>query len=459
MLGKALQADLVELIESRDLDTLKIALEDMTPSDLAEIIEELEPQTGAIIFRVLNREVAAETFGNLSLEQQEALLQSFSNESVTALLNEMPADDRTRLFEELPGEVTKRLIALLNPEERAISLKLLGYPEESVGRLMTPDYIAVRLDWTVQQTIDHIRTVGLQKETVNVIYVVDEKGKLIDDLKLRVLIEAQPGVTIESLVDYSFVALNARDDRETAIPLFRKYYRVALPVVDTGGILVGIVTFDDVLSVAEEEATEDIQKLGAVAALDEPYMETPFWTLIRKRGGWLMVLFIGEMLTASAMGRFEAEIEKAVLLALFVPLIISSGGNSGSQAATLIIRAMAVGELAVKDWWRVMRREFFSGLALGVTLGIVGFLRIGVWSIFSDFYGPHWFLLGITIGVTLIGVVLWGTLSGSMLPMLLKRMGLDPAVSSAPFVATLVDVTGIVLYFEAAAFILRGTLL
>jgi magnesium transporter len=260
-------------------------------------------------------------------------------------------------------------------------------------------------------------------------------------------------------MDHRFVSLKATDDEETAVAVFRREDRTALPVTDSTGVLIGIVTIDDVLDVAEEAATEDIQKIGGMEALDEPYMRIAFSRMVRKRAGWLVILFLGEMLTATAMSFFEREIERAVVLALFVPLIISSGGNSGSQAATLAIRALALGEVGIADWWRVLRREILAGLALGSILGAIGFMRITLWSIFLPIYGPHWLMVALTVGVALIGIVLWGTLAGSMLPFVLRRLGFDPAASSAPFVATLVDVTGLVIYFSVAAIILRGTLL
>jgi len=260
-------------------------------------------------------------------------------------------------------------------------------------------------------------------------------------------------------MDYRYVALKAADSQQSAVQVFRAQDLKALPVTDTTGILIGIVTIDDVLDVAEARATKEIQKIGGSEALDEPYMQIAFWRMVKKRGGWLVILFLGEMLTATAMGFFQREIERAVILALFVPLVISSGGNSGSQASTLVIRALALGEVRLRDWWRVMRREILSGLALGSILGGIGFLRISVWSAFSDIYGPHWLLVALTVGFALIGIVLWGTLSGSMLPFLLRRAGFDPAASSAPFVATLVDVTGLVIYFSVAALLLKGTLL
>ena len=253
--------------------------------------------------------------------------------------------------------------------------------------------------------------------------------------------------------------MKATDDQQSAVALFRQHDRSALPVTDTAGMLIGIVTIDDVLDVVESEATKDIQRIGGSEALDEPYMEIGFVKMIQKRAGWLTALFLGEMLTATAMGFFEGEISKAVVLALFIPLIISSGGNSGSQASTLVIRALALGELTLSDWWRIMRREIAAGLALGLILGSVGFLRITVWSAFSDQYGAHWLLVAVTVALALVGVVLWGSLIGSLLPLGLRRLGFDPAVSSAPFVATLVDVTGLVIYFSVALAVLKGTLL
>jgi magnesium transporter len=381
------------------------------------------------------------------------------NDKAAQLLNELPADDRTAFFEELPSTVVKELLKLLTNEERTITLSLLGYPEHSVGRLMNPDYLAVKKEWTVKQVLDYVRENGHDSETVNVIYIIDESGKLIDDIRIREVLFVSPDKSMTEIMDNRFLALSVNDDEETAIGAFRNNNRFALPVIDDGGILIGIVTIDDVLRLAEDEDTEDIQKIGGVEALEEPYMTVPFFKLMQKRAGWLTVLFMGEMLTASAMGYFEDEISRAVVLALFIPLIISSGGNSGSQASTLIIRALALGEVTLSDWWHIMRREILSGLFLGSILGLIGFIRVATWTLFTDLYGPHWMLVALTVAFSLVGVVLWGTLSGSMLPLLLKRAGTDPAVSSAPFVATLVDVTGLVIYFSIAIMLLRGTLL
>jgi magnesium transporter len=304
-----------------------------------------------------------------------------------------------------------------------------------------------------------VRAHGRDSETINVLYVVDDDGKLIDDVRIREFLLRPLPARVAEIRDQNFIALRATDLQEEAVKLFRKYDRTVLPVVDSAGTLIGIVTVDDILDVVEKEATEDIQKMGGVTAFDQPYLSVSVAQMARKRAPWLVILFLSEMLTTTAMAFFEDEIAKAVVLALFLPLIISSGGNSGSQATTLIIRAMAVGEVTLRDWWRVMRRELFAGLLLGTVLGVIGFFRITAWSMFSKVYGEHWLRVAFTVALSLVGVVLWGTISGSMLPFILKRCKADPATSSAPFVATLVDVTGLIIYFNIAYWILRGTLL
>ena len=454
-----LQSELQAAVRARDFTGLRESFRRLPPSEIANLICRIHTDDQALLFRVLPRELAAKTFEYLPRDEQEELIKSMGHDEVAAILNSMADDDRTTLLEELPGAFTKQLLALLSDEERARAVRLLGYPERSVGRLMTPHYIAVRPHWSVREVLDYVREHGRDSETLNMVYVVDDAGLLVDDIRMRGFLLAPVGALVSELMDNRFDALKATDDHQTAINLFRRTGLFALPVTDTDGVLIGIVTIDDVLEVAEAEATEDIQKIGGSEALDEPYMEISFARMVRKRAGWLVILFLSEMLTATAMGFFEDEIARAVVLALFVPLIISSGGNSGSQAATLVIRAMALGEVRLRDWWRVMRRELLSGLALGGILGAIGFLRITVWSAFSNIYGAHWLLVALTIGVSLVGIVLWGTLSGSMLPLALRRVGLDPAASSAPFVATLVDVTGLIIYFSVAMLILRGTLL
>ncbi len=459
MLGRAILPEIEELIQGRDFSTLKEIFESWHPSEAADVVGDLGEKERAIVFRLLSKEKGADMFEYLDFDTQKSVLKALGQEEVAAILNEMSPDDRTGFLQELPGPIVKQLIDLLSPSERSIARTLLGYPEDSICRLMTPEYISVSKEWTVGDVLTHIRQHGKEIEALDYVYVVDERGKLIDDIRIREFLVSAVERSVSELMDETFVRLTPADDKEHAVNIFKQYDRSALPVVDNEGFLLGIVTIDDVLDVVEEINTQDIQKFGGLEALDYPYIKTPLLEMVKKRAGWLVILFLGEMLTATAMGFFEREIARAVVLALFVPLIISSGGNSGSQAATLIIRAMALREVTLKDWWTVMRREFLSGLLLGLVLGTIGFLRIATWSIFTDLYGPHWSLVALTVGMSLVGVVIWGTLSGSMLPFVLRRFGADPASSSAPFVATLVDVTGLIIYFTFAGLVLGGTLL
>lgn len=459
MIGNLIGPEIKELIDARNFTALRKVLDEFPPADLAELITELPEEDQAIAFRLLPHAQASDVLEYLDSDAQHVVLRAMGREDAARILNEMSPDDRTALLEELPGAAVAQLLTLLSPEERAIAQTLLNYPEGSVGRLMTPDFISVRAGWSIQQVLDHIREHGRDSETLNVIYVTDERGRLIDDVRIREFLLRPVTTKVSEIHDARFVALRATDAAEMALDVFRKYDRNTLPVIDSEEKLLGIVTIDDMLDVQEEQATEDIQKIGGVQALEEPYMDAPLLELVRKRAVWLVVLFLGQMLTATVMGFFEGEIEKAVVLALFIPLIISSGGNSGSQAATLIIRGMALGEITMSDWWRVMKKEILSGLLLGGLLGVIGLLRIVLWAQFTDRYGAYPLLVGLTVGLAVVGVVLWGTLSGSMLPLILRRCGLDPATSSAPFVATLVDVTGLVIYFTVALMLLRGTVL
>ncbi len=448
------------LIQEGEFFKLKKLLVNCQPAELVELIENEEEREQLIIFRLLPLKLATEVFEYLDRDIQRHFLDNLTQDKVADILNEMSPDDRTALLEFLPANFVAELVQSLSEEERKVTLQLLGYPEYSVGRLMTPDYIAIREHWTVQQVLDYIRRHGGQSETISLLYVTDARGVLIDDLRIRELLLADPSVLVRRLMDNRYVKLSAGQDQEEAIDIFRRNDRVALPVVsDDQGILLGIVTIDDILSIREQEDTEDMQKLGGSEALDEPYLATPLLSMVQKRAGWLVVLFLGELLTASAMQFFEGELQKAIVLVQFIPLIISSGGNSGSQATSLIIRAMALGEFTISDWWLVLRRDILSGLALGLILGVVGFARIAVWQSLTPIYGEHWLLVALTVGIALVGIVLWGSLAGSMLPLLLKRLGLDPATSSAPFVATLVDVTGLIIYFTVALVLLHGTLL
>ncbi|MCA6470875.1 MAG: magnesium transporter [Chitinophagaceae bacterium] len=452
------------LISAEDTLEIRSFLNDQNISDVAALIDEY-PEYAARIIAHMAVHRAVGVFKILDITQQKEIVKKLPSAKTAELLNELPADDRTDFLEELPKAAIRDLIKLLDPEERKVTLSLLGYPEDSVGRLMTPDYVYVYQHNTVQEAFEIIRKHAKNSETIDVIYIINEQGRLVDDIRIRDIILASPDKTMEEITDGRVISLGVQDDQEYAGQIFKMNNRVALPVVDDNNILLGIVTIDDMLWVANEEFSEDMQKMGGTEALNEPYLDIPFFKLIKKRAGWLILLFFGELLTASAMAFFSDELSKALILSIFVPLIISSGGNSGSQASTLIIQAMAVGEVSIEDWWRVMRREILSGLTLGGILGLIGFIRIAVWhqlmqqGVIEDVYGEYWFLIGFTVSFSLVGVVLWGTLTGSMLPLLLKKLGADPAVSSAPFVATLVDVTGLIIYFSMAWLFLHGIMI
>lgn len=432
----------------------------MHPAEVAKLISSLPADTALQSFIALSEKFQVEIFPYLPFELQRKVVNGISKKIAGTLLNDLNSDDRFAFFSLLRGVEQTSLLELLSEKNRKETFNYIGFPKQSIARGIDTNFASVQADMTIAEVTEHLRLNYRDTESVNVIYVVDAEGRLLDDIPIRRLILNEPSHKIESIMDGSYVSLNVNDTKETAIHAFKEYDRSVLPVLDNDHILLGVLTADDVIDIAEREDTEDIQKFGGLEALDYPYVNTTFFSLIRKRAGWLIILFLSEMLTATAMGYFEVEISKAVVLALFVPLIISSGGNSGSQAATLIIRAMALKELAIKDWWYVMRREFLSGLTLGCILGAIGFIRITLWQNLHWYnYGDHWFLVALTIFFSLIGIVMWGTLSGSMVPIILKKCGLDPAASSAPFVATLVDVTGLVIYFSIAAMILKGTLL
>ncbi len=430
------------------------------PADIAERLSELPADERLIAFLKVPKQYKADVFSHLDPDFQEDTIRGIGSEQVSEILNAMSPDDRTALFEDFPDELIKYSINHLNPQERRVALKLLGYDSDSIARLMTPYYIQIRKEWTVKRCFEQIKKVGRKVETMNHLYVVDEANRLIDDIAIGSLLLAEEDTLISDITDNHFVAITTTTSKEDAVPYFEKYDRSALPIVTENGVLVGIVTIDDILDQIAQQNTEDIQKFGGLEALDLPYTQTSWTEMIKKRATWLVILFFSEMLTASAMGYFEHEIEKAVVLALFVPLIISSGGNSGSQAATLIIRAMALQEITLRDWWYVMRKEIISGICLGGILGFIGFIRIMMWQKAGLFdYGEYWVFIALSISVSLVLIVLWGTLSGSMIPFVLKKLKLDPATSSAPFVATLVDVTGLIIYFSVAGMFLAGKLL
>jgi len=458
--------DLVERIRLRLEDSfvgIGEVVAELLPSDVAELVNQLTRQEAATVMSMLAVPRAVEVFDQPTLRRRSAILEQMEPGRAAQVLEGLSADQRTEIVRGMGEVARRRLVPKLSAGMRAEVERLLQYPPHSAGGIMTTEFVRLDPAWAVGDCLRHVRSVAREKESIYACYVMEpDSGRLLGSVSLRDLVMAELDQPVERVMRKKPITVNARDDQELVASRIAKYNLLAVPVLEQDGSVVGFVTVDDVVDVMIEEGTEDALKMGAVepGAMDEPYTATPFWKLVRKRAGWLLVLFLSEMLTATAMGRFEEEIARAVVLALFVPLIISSGGNSGSQAASLIIRALAVGELGVRDWWRVMRREISSGLVLGGILGLVGFLRISLWSLMSpNAYGEHWPLVAATVWVSLMGVVLWGTLAGSMLPLVLKRAGMDPAVSSAPFVATLVDVTGIVIYFEVAARILRGSLL
>ena len=453
-----LQDEFEELIASGNEERIHDFLDEQNISDVADLIYENEDQD-AYILSQLSIHRAAGLFKILEHPTQEKIIHELPPAKIAELLNELPPDDRTSFLEDLPNEVVRELIKTLNPEERKITLSLLGYPENSVGRLMTPDYVYVYEYNTVLEVLNIIRHVGKNSETIDVIYVINDNGELLDDIRIREFILADPHTKVSELMDGRVISLNVNDDQEIANDVFKMNNRVALPVTSETKKLLGIVTIDDVLWVASEEFTEDMQRIGGTEALEQPYLEMPLLQLYKKRIIWLFILFIGGLMTVSAMHYFEEMIGKVTLLASFIPIIIASGGNTGSQAATLIIQAMALGEITLQDWWKIIRREIISGLLLGTTLALLGIAIIFIWHFFSDVFGEYYLSIAFTIGLSIMGVVLWGTLIGSMLPLILKRLGADPAASSTPFVATLVDVTGLIIYFSVAILVLSGKLL
>jgi magnesium transporter len=436
-------------------------LQKQHPTDIAEILRRLQPHYRRMAFDTLaehNPRFAMQALSELEPDQGAAVLTHRPVEELVRLLRELPVDDLAALLEWLPDEVSARVRDLLRGSDQGAVGDLLQHREATAGRIMNPKVFALFEDLTAGEAVAALQQSG-GVEMVFYIYVVDDRRHLVGVVSLRRLLLVPPHTPLKHIMSTDIVSVSVDTEQEEVARLVAKYNVLAIPVVDAENKLAGLVTVDDVIDVIKDETTEDIQKIGGLEALDEPYIDTPFWTLVKKRARWLVVLFLGEMLTATAMGHYEMEIARAAVLAVFVPLVISSGGNSGSQAASLMIRALAVGEVTVRDWWRVMRREVLSGVVLGAILGVVGFLRITVWSQFFNSYGEHWFLVAVTVAGSLVGVVLWGTLAGSMLPFALKRAGVDPATSSAPFVATLVDVTGLIIYFSVASILLKGTLL
>jgi magnesium transporter len=438
------------------------ALAEERPADIVEALNGYTPEEAAEILDALPPERAFETLDQPGLDSAPEIIGAMPRDRAAYFLAGMAADRVADVFRLLDDPVRAELLERLDPETRAVLEKLLAYPEGSAGSIMTTEFVSVPASWTIAQVLHHIRMVERTRETVYSVFVVDPvKQTLVHAVALRRLISGDPNANVLTAAPARKpIMVTALAPRAEAVRLISKYDLLAVPVVDSRHHVLGIVTVDDVIDAMVELQTEEVQRFGGMEALDEPYMDISFWQMIKKRAGWLCVLFLSEMLTASAMQGFESELEKALVLTLFIPLIMSSGGNSGSQATSLLIRALALRQIEVADWWRVALRELPAGLTLGSILGMIGIARITLWQSFGLYdYGPHWQLVAATVGGALVGIVTFGSMVGSMLPFILRRAGFDPAAASAPFVATLVDVTGLVIYFGVAYLILRGTLL
>ncbi len=447
MFAKIAMPDIDEVLENKDWKTLKAALAEVTPQDIAEVITSLEPKDAVLVFRLIPKDKATDVFSELEPSQQELILTRIADREIKALIEELSPDDRTALFEDLPGRLTQKLLNLLPPEERKESLELLGYPEDSVGRLMTPDYVAVRPDWTIERAFRHIRKYGRDAETINMVYVVDEKWKLQDDIPIRRFILAELDQRVRDIMDNEFIAIQATEDQEEAYKIIKKYDLNVLPVTDDEGTLIGIVTVDDILDVVEEEVDEDFQKTSAIAPFEESYAMASTFKLYRKRIGWLMILLITDFFSSSIIAHFEYALKAVIALAFFIPVLIDSGGNIAAQSSTLIIRALATGDLTIRKWFSVIKKELLVGMMIGLTLGIVLYLRGFFWR-----GGPT---IGMVVGMAMVGITLWSNLLGSLLPIVLTKFRLDPAVISSPLLTTVVDSTGLIIYFTLAKIVFK----
>ncbi|MFW6132959.1 MAG: magnesium transporter [Planctomycetota bacterium] len=452
-----LQPTIDAMMAARDFAGLKAVLRDMDPADVADLIGKQSGDALTMTFRLLPHDLATDVFWRLELDRQEELIGELSSERAAALVRDMAPDDRTELLEELPGEVAQRLLSHLRGEDLRTAQSLLAYPPESIGRLMTPEYAAVRPDWTVEQILSHIRQVAPSKETLNVTYVVDARGKLLDELPLEQIVLASPDQRVSDLMDGSFAALSATDDQEVAVELFKKYDAVALPVVDRAGVLVGIVTFDDVMDVAEAESTEDFQKMTAMEPLEYGYFATGFFGMILKRMPWLGMLLLAQMLTTVALTSFHALPLFAVLV-VFVPLINSPAGNAGAQMAGLMIRGLALQEMDVRDWGRIVSRELLRGLTMGAGLGALGYVAAYLFAPLAGAETGDLSGVAVSVALAIAAAVTLANIVGVLLPFAFKKLGLDPAVTSGPFIASLMDVSGILIYFALATALLAASL-
>jgi magnesium transporter len=431
------------------------------PADIAEVLDRLDPEDARHVYGLLDHEIAAEVLLELPEDRRDALLETFSGKEIAEeVIEQLASDDAADVIAELPEDVQEEVLANIDDTELKSEItELLTYDESTAGALMAKELVQVNIGASMLQCVRELRKHADDIQNVYVIYVVDDHGRFMGTIPLRSLVTTSLRAPVKDVYDPDAISVRADVDKEEVSRIMAKYDLVVIPVIDDRRRLVGRITIDDVVDVIREEGTEDVQKMAGMEALEYSYSNSSLKEMVKKRAGWLVVLLIGEGFTATAMSFFEDEIAKAVVLALFVPMIISSGGNTGSQASSLICRALAVGDVTVNEWWRIVRRETSVGLTLGIVLGIVGFARVAIYSQFTNLYGPHWVLIGASVGTSLLGVVLWGNLIGSLFPLILKRAGMDPAVSSAPFVATVVDITGLVIYFSITSLFLAGILL
>lgn len=448
-------------IDSNNSGFVTDQLKELYPPDIAEILNKLELEQALYIYKLLDEQIAADVLVEIEEDVRERILNSLTSKQIAEqLIDNMDSDDAADVIAELPDNVQDEVLAQLEDTEQASDIvDLLNYDENTAGGLMAKELIRVHVKSSAIECVREIRTQADEVENIYAIYVVDDDEKLVGLLPLKKLIISPTRSRVADIYDSKVISVKTNTPAKEVANVMDKYNLVVLPVVDALGRLVGRITIDDVVDVRREEETEDLQKMAGMEALEEPYMSISLLHMLKKRASWLVILFVGESLTATAMSFFENEIAKAVVLALFIPLIISSGGNTGSQASTLVIRALALNEVTIADWWKIFRKEIKIGLSLGIILGLIGFLRVALWAQFVDIYGPHWLEIGFTVGISLIGVVLWGNIIGTLFPILLKRLGLDPATSSAPFVATVVDITGLIIYFTVASILLGSILL
>lgn len=449
MLKELLKPEIQDLIDGHLWNDLKAVLESWPAPEIAELLLDIPKSNRVLLFRSLPRELSSEVFSHFEPDQQNAFLYEMTDQETRELLSDMSPDDRTELLEELPSEVTRTIMNLLSAEDFREALQLLGYPEDSIGRQMTPDFVAIRPNWTVKDALAHIRKYGKHSETVNRVYVTDSSGRLIDDILLRNIILASEDDKIDTLMDFNVVSISAFDDQEEAVHLLEKYDIAAIPVVDSKGHLIGIVTFDDIFDIQEEEATEDFQKIGAINPVDQSYLSASIWRLWGKRFPWLLVLLLMNFLTAGVINKYEDVLSSATVLAAFIPLLIGTAGNSGTQSATLIIRSLAIGDVEISNWFKVVSKELLVGLMLGSILGLVVY--------FGGFLGgANETKIAVIISLSMIILVVWANIIGCLLPIILAKIKLDPAVISGPFIATIIDVTGMLVYFNIAMLVLSS---